>query len=483
MKMMAILSKIYILLLYTKMSLIHKKCKTYLRPHEKSNDLLSRSVSRRWFYGNEIPKIYNIPPPMNVNYVVSVVSFGGGLYGNVSNTGVLTNGDIQKYWASIGISPSNFPTVIVKLVGGARNLPDSDLNSTIENTIDIQCVGMSCPSSKLTIVLYIAPNSFSSFVTVLSFILNDTQYRSNAISISWGAPEVYYNAKTIQQINNLFATAVSRNINVVVASGDDGSNNGVGGSGSYCDFPSSSPNVIACGGTTLVCPNRVYDTRTNEYAWASGGGGISAVFTKPTYQRNIPGTKRSTPDLALIADPNTGVLFLINNKQYIIGGTSIATPIFVGFLAASNTRHFVNPIIYNIGVLHFNDVINGSNGAYRAKDGYDNCTGFGSLKGNVLSSIINYNVSVNVNAVTLQKNSSFTLTTTSSSNYNSYLSWSSNNNNIATVSASGVVTGINNGNVTLTLKTINPYVIKTVIVTVSNISRTNRILINHYSKK
>jgi kumamolisin len=462
---------------------LHKKYKTYLRPNDKLTNSISENVSRAWFYGNEVTKIYNIPTPINVNYVVSIVSFGGGLYGNVSNIGVLTNGDVQKYWTSIGISPSNFPTVIVKTIGGATNSPSSDLNSTIENTIDVECVGMSCPSSRLTIILYIAPNTFSSFATVLTSILNNTQYISNAISISWGAPEVYYDNNTLNQINSLLATAVNRNINVIVASGDNGSNDGVGGSGSYCDFPSSSPNVIACGGTTLVCPNRIYDTRTNEYAWSSGGGATSTVFAKPTYQRNIPGTKRSTPDLALNADPNTGVLFLINNTQYIIGGTSVSTPIFAGFLAACNTRNFINPIIYNVGTLPFHDVINGSNGAYSAKTGYDNCTGFGSLKGDVLNSIINYTVSLSASSLNIYKNNRVTVTVTSNYNFNANLSWSSSNPNVATVSG-GVITGVNLGSAVITLKTINPYVTKIVNVNVTNLSNLNKAkLVKYYNAR
>jgi len=457
-----------------------------LKPYYKIRDNLNnhanmlRSTSRSWFYGNELSTIYKVPTPTNNNFVVAVVSFGGGLFGTVSGSGILTNGDVQAYWTSIGISPTNIPKVVIKTIGGMVNDPNGDLGSTIENTIDVESIGMFCPSSKLTIVLYIAPNSFSSFSTVISAILNDTQYVANAISISWGAPEVYYDNTTINQINSVLARAVSKNINVVVASGDGGSNDGVGGSGSYCDFPSSSPNVVACGGTNLVCPNYVYDTSTSETAWSSGGGGISNVFSKPAYQSNISGTKRSVPDVSLVADPGTGVLYLINNTQYIIGGTSISTPMFAGFLAASNTRKFINPIIYNSGTLSFHDIVSGSNGKYNAKVGYDNCTGFGTIKGDTLNQIINYTVSLNVTTVSLKVNASYTIVPTSNYNFNAYYGWISSNIKVATVSNTGVVKGISIGVATITLYTINPNVTKTVTVNVTSALREKNSLFRKY---
>jgi len=464
----------------------NKKIKPYYKikenidiDNEKVNYKSSIS-SRSWFYGNEISNIYKIPTPTNNNYVVSVVSFGGGLFGTVSNSGILTNGDVQKYWTSIGISSNNFPTVVVKTIGGTVNNPNGDLNSTIENTIDVESIGMCCPSSKLTIVLYIAPNSFSSFISIISAILNDQQYVPNAISISWGAPEVYYDNNTLNQINSALLNAVNRNINVIVATGDNGSNDGVGGSGNYCDFPSSSPNVVACGGTYLNCPNYIYDSNTKEIAWSSGGGGISSIFAKPVYQNGISGTKRSTPDVSLVADPNSGVLYLINNTQYVIGGTSISTPIFAGFLAASNTKNFINPIIYNSGVLSFHDITNGANGKYSAKVGYDNCTGFGSIKGDILNQIINYTVSLNATVVSIKINNTYTLVPTSNYNYNSYYLWTSSNVKVAKVSATGVITGVGTGTTTIRLNTINPNVSKVVTVSVTSTLREKKGLFLRY---
>ena len=102
------------------------------------NSINSTRAARSWFWANEIASIYKIPNPTNNNVVVAVISFGGGLYGTLDPSGKLINSDAEKYWLSLGISPSNIPTVMVKAINGAVNQPnDNDDGSTMENTIDI----------------------------------------------------------------------------------------------------------------------------------------------------------------------------------------------------------------------------------------------------------------------------------------------------------------------------------------------------------
>jgi subtilase family serine protease len=104
----------------------------------------------------QVRSIYQIPTPNVSKYVIGVMSFGGGLYGTVDSQGVLTNGDVQAYWTSIGIAPANHPKVIVVGVNGGSNRPSmNDGSATIENTLDVETVGGACPSANVTIILYI----------------------------------------------------------------------------------------------------------------------------------------------------------------------------------------------------------------------------------------------------------------------------------------------------------------------------------------
>jgi len=459
-----------------------------------SSDLTPNATNVPYFTMSQVRSVYNFPTPSTSNYVVGVVSFGGGLYGTVDSRGVLTNGDVQAYWTSIGIAPANQPKVIVVPFNGATNSPSmNDGGSTMENTLDVEAIGGACPSANLTIIMYIAPNTLDQFAPLLSYMYNTTitvngvNYKPNLVSCSWGAPEAYYSSSQMSAINSILSTMSAAGINMCVATGDNGSNDGVGGSGTYVDFPSANPYSTAVGGTTLVCPNNVYDSSTRETAWSTGGGGMSSVYTKPSYQSSLTGNYRSIPDVALIADPNTGVVFTINGQTYVVGGTSVAAPTFAGFLAAIHCTQFINPLLYQIATSSssascFHDLTSGSNGAYSAHTGYDVCTGWGSINGvNLSNAITALNAPIAITGVTLNSSTinlnmgqttQLTATITPSNATNKILTWTSSNTAIATVS-NGLVTAVGAGTATITITTTDGSNISTTAsVTVSVVSVT-----------
>jgi len=447
----------------------------------ESADLLAPNVTRSWFKPTELATIYNFPTPdLTKSVVIGVVSFGGGLYGSVSASGVVTGGDMQAYWSYLGISPSNMPRVIIKLIDGATNNPSN--SATAENTLDVETIGAVFPSSNLTIILYIAPNSLAEFTSLFTQILtvpvvvNGVSLTPNYISVSWGAPEIYFSNTLLNSINTILGNAVSSGINISVASGDNGSSDGVGSTTSkYCDFPSSSPNVIACGGTNLVSPNYVYDGSTVETAWSSGGGAVSATFSKPTYQNAlVAGTRRSTPDIAMVADPNTGIIYIVNGQSVVYGGTSVVAPLFTGFLACAGVNTFVNSALYAAPSSCFHDVISGNNGGYTTGTGYDNCTGRGSINGvNLANAIVTplsvTSVSLNVSTFSLTRGNTRQLVATvlPSGAANKAVSWSTSNGSVATVNSSGLVTGVATGTATITVTTVDGSRTATATVTVT----------------
>jgi len=351
------------------------------------------------FNMKQIANIYSIPPPSNKKSLVAVVSFGGGIYGNVSPTGVVTNGDFQTYWNALGIRKEDQPTVMLKLLQGAKNNPTvDDGGATMENTLDVETIGGACPTSNLTIVLYIAPNS-ATFASVFEYVYTTkiNGMTPNVVSCSWGQSEIYVPKNDLTATNNILQKMTSNGINICVASGDYGSNNGVGGTGKYVDFPSSCPYVTSVGGTTLKCPNFIYDSSTIETSWSTSGGGFSSKFPKPSYQSNITASGRSTPDIASCGDPNTGVIYYVGGSYEVIGGTSIGAPTIAAYLLAIGANKFINPVLYTVKVnplLYssttscFHDIVSGTNGAYKANLGYDNCTGWGSINGAVLKTKI-----------------------------------------------------------------------------------------------
>ena len=332
--------------------------------------------SLQYFTAPQIASIYKFPSgSTGKNQVVGIIELGGGF--NIA--------DIQAYYKNLGYT--SVPNIISVSVDGAVNNP-SDISNSYEVVLDIEIIAGIAPDAK--IVVYFAPNTTKGFYNAISAAINDTVNKPTAISISWGSPESNWSTNNMTLFDNLFASASAKNINIFAASGDNNSSDGL--VGLNVDFPSSSPNIISCGGTTLT----LNGSTRKEIAWSSGGGGFSKFFGIPSYQSNISNIsivqKRGTPDICGNADPSTGYRIFINGTYNIIGGTSAVSPLWAGLILLLQEK--VGPIknLHNLLYTHVSnscfDILTGSNGAYSSIIGWDACTGIGSIDGSALLGIL-----------------------------------------------------------------------------------------------
>jgi kumamolisin len=192
-------------------------------------------------------------------------------------------------------------------------------------------------------------------------------------------------------------------ITITVASGDNGSTDGVGDGRNHVDFPASSPHVLACGGTTLHASN---GSITDEVVWnetanreGATGGGVSSQFKLPSWQNHLhvkttSGERalknRGVPDVSGDADPETGYTVRVDGVDTVIGGTSAVAPLWAALIAILNGSGsnvgFIPPMLYgDPGALH--DITSGNNGAYVASPGWDACTGLGTPNGPQLATM------------------------------------------------------------------------------------------------
>lgn len=338
----------------------------------KTNDTL-RPNAMNVYTPIQLAQLYNFPSNLTgKNQVIAMIELGGGY----------NQSDLNQYFINLGYKTP--PKVISVSVDGATNNPGDSSNASLEVVLDIEIAAAIAPDA--TIVVYFAPNSYQGFYDAIQVALNDTVYKPSIISISWGISEYYWPVSILNNFNTLLATSVNKNVTICVASGDNGSSDGVNDGRPHADFPSSSPYVLGCGGTTLYSSNNQI---TQEIVWnnngSATGGGISDVFPKPSYQSALSIPRRGIPDVCGNADPSTGYLIYINGQQVVVGGTSAVAPLWSGLLARINQYKgssvgFINPIIYN-NRSGFRDILVGSNGAYNAQAGWDPCTGLGSPNG------------------------------------------------------------------------------------------------------
>lgn len=315
--------------------------------------------------------------------------------------------DINTYFKNLGLAT---PNVVSVGVDGGANIPGKDDGADGEVALDIEVAGALAPGAQIAV--YFAPNTTAGFIDAVNAALHDTVREPSVISISWGGPEDGNPQQYLDGMSQAFADAAVLGVTVCCASGDDGSADSAQQGWDkkpHCDFPSSAPYALGCGGTKL---NGSGTKISSEVVWNEGtkggatGGGVSNIFPKPSYQSKakVPQSPlkkngRGVPDVCADADPYTGYQVYVGGKAAVYGGTSAVAPLWAGLIALINQRlkakksptaGFLNPFLYSqpttAGI--FNDITSGTNdiygnlkGTYKAGAGWDPCTGLGSPNG------------------------------------------------------------------------------------------------------
>ncbi|HTW98424.1 MAG TPA: S53 family peptidase [Acidimicrobiales bacterium] len=248
-----------------------------------------------------------------------------------------------------------------------------------------------------------------------AFNLYASQDIVKAASASLGECEVeaYLDGSTVID-DEIFAEAAAQGQTTFASTGDTGAScpvedtNGVPDSGPpMVQYPASSPYVVAVGGTTLLTnSDGSYD---EELAWYAGGGGLSQFEYSPYWQQQVmPVTSgetgdRSTPDMAMDADPESGAnVYSADSGGFEgVGGTSLSAPLALGVWARiesefGNRLGYAAPVLYAVYLagscnedtttleqicttpaLHA--PVAGDNGLYPETPGYNMATGLGTF--------------------------------------------------------------------------------------------------------
>jgi subtilase family serine protease len=270
-----------------------------------------------------------------------------------------------------------------------------------EETLDVEAVHGMAPGANILFVG--APNNYRDLDAALNHVVD--QHLANIVTNSYGfigdapLPPGY-----VTSVEQTIEQGVIEGIGIYYSSGDFGDNSLLFGIAPTANWPASSPFVTAVGGTSLgvgagdsyvgetgwstarqrlVYSNGSPDHWSTEVFTGGGGGGPSHIFPAPWYQGGVSTDDgmRTTPDISMDGDPNTGMLEgqtqyfpdggcpgggTVCYGEYRIGGTSVSSPLFAGLMALVDQQRannhlpplgFANPAIYaayalNNGSLH-----------------------------------------------------------------------------------------------------------------------------------
>ncbi|HEY1682675.1 MAG TPA: S53 family peptidase [Candidatus Tumulicola sp.] len=333
----------------------------------------------------QIAKLYGFPAGAKATgQCIAVIELGGGY----------KDADLQAYFSGLGVP---VPEVVAVSVDSAQNAPTGSVDGPDgEVMLDIEVAGAVATGAKIAV--YFAPNTDAGFLDAITAAIHDTTNKPSVISISWGSAESTWTKQATAAFDAAFQAAATLGITVTAASGDSGSSDGQN-SGNHADFPCSSSYALACGGTKVAVSGQTLSGETvwNETASDEGatGGGVSAVFALPAWQKGLSATStsgvatplahRGVPDVAGNADPETGYAVRIDGTDTVLGGTSAVAPLWAALIALANAAAgtnagFINAKLYADASV-CRDITQGNNGAFEAVKGWDACTGLGSPNG------------------------------------------------------------------------------------------------------
>jgi len=360
--------------------------------HRLGDDAVTATTPIASYTPREVAGLYSFPPADGHGQSIGVIALGGGYL----------ESDLRTFFRQSHLPKPRFTSVSVS---GARNSPrGTSAAFDGEVTGDIETIGALVPRSRIAV--YFAPNSDAGFLNAVATAVHDPRQEISVLSISWGEAEVHWEVQTMRALNDTMMEAAILGVTVCCASGDNGSFADTYDKKPRVCFPASSPYVLACGGTTLLAKrSRIRSESVWHNATGASGGGVSTVFPIPSWQRlsRVPPAPngyrgRGLPDVAANADPRTGYRFFALGHWHVNAGTSASAPLWTGLTARINQLSgtpigFLAPVLYGkyeplVRAGAVRRITKGNNGTYRARHGWDCCTGVGVPHGSKLARAI-----------------------------------------------------------------------------------------------
>jgi subtilase family serine protease len=301
-----------------------------------------------------------------------------------------------------------------------------------ETSLDVEYAHAIAPGANILLVETniaetLGVHGFPQIVKAENYVID--HHLGTVITQSFAAPEQGFpDAASLLALRSAYKNASANGVTVLAGSGDAGPTGAKtltpqGFAATFflhrvAEWPSDDPLVTGVGGTQLhlnasgsrTAPDNVWNDTALFNSPAAGGGGLSSIFARPSYQNSVSstvGSARGFPDVAMSAAVDGAALVYLNADAaqgpagfYLIGGTSEASPLFSGIIAiadqwAGHGLGLINPALYRMetnGDPGIVDVTRGTNTVtfpqggsthtvhgFAAVNGYDLSTGVGTI--------------------------------------------------------------------------------------------------------
>jgi pseudomonalisin len=377
---------------------------TMLAQNEAAGKVLPKQLSgSRAAATSAATGIPQIAPELNAAAFQTAYDAGTTTTAWGTTIGIVTEGDITQVPIDLRQyeKENSLPQVPFEIV--ATGTQTTDTAGTDEWDLDSQ--SSSGIAGNLKKIIFYNAGSLGDADLLPAYQKIVSENRVKAVNMSYGGCETLeYLSGGMLVADLAYEQGAAQGITFFASSGDAGAacglliNLGLPDLGlvGAVEYPSSSPYVVAVGGTTLLIDSA--NNYISELSWDAGGGGNSLWESAPLWQNSVvplgnsTTALRGTPDIAMDADNQLSpAIVVVDGADEGVGGTSLSSPLSVGTWARMQTAHgncygFAAPIFYAYaGASYlaapkdFHDVVLGTNGLYVATPGWDYTTGIGSF--------------------------------------------------------------------------------------------------------
>ncbi len=167
--------------------------------------------------------MYNVLPLWKASTTID----GTGQTIAIAGTSNISLADVAAFRTAFGLptsAPANTPTVVITNSdpGACPNFDDSCSGDLVENSLDVEWSGAIAKGSQIVLVTSSAPTPTTDalYLSESYIVQNKT---ASIMNVSYGSCEILLGTAGNTQYNNLWQTAASEGISVMVATGDAGS--------------------------------------------------------------------------------------------------------------------------------------------------------------------------------------------------------------------------------------------------------------------